>query len=366
MSATAPWPSVLGDRRNTAAAPRAGPARPRLRWTYRVREGIALSGPPVVDAEGRLYIGTGKALLALDGEGRELWSVAEASRVSAAAIDREGALVVAVRGRGLLRVSRDGRPSRLVERELEEPAPPAVGPDGSVYVAARGKLLVLGADGRTLWEAELDGAPRRPPLVLDDGSVWVKTQGSYASADDASECADAVAAWSRDGRRLETPRAAGGYQADGACWGSCGYGGDCAPLAGERGTVVVGLGREIHAGARRLSVAGSGPLALSPGGALYVGVADGLLALGLDGTVRWRARLGGAAGFPVVDGAGRVYCTGADGAVHALDGEGRPLWSWQPPSRIPGMAVDYALALGTGGSLFVAAWDALYALGEEE
>jgi len=363
-SGVPPWPAVLADERNTAATTAPGPRGARHLWSYSAPGRTGFSGPPIVDGEGRLYLGTRGALVALSPEGRPLWSADAPGRVGAPALDRNGGLVAGVHGRGLLLVSRDGRRSRLVERAFDEPCPPAVAPDGRVYVAARGELCAFDAEGRPLWSAPLEGAPSRPPLAAADGTIRVKSRGTYASADDASECSDAVAAWSRDGRPLENAGAPSGYNADGAGWGSGWYGGDCAPLAGARGPTIVGLGREIRVDGRSLPVAGNGPLALSPRGGLYVGTRAGLVALELDGAVRWRADAGGAVSFPVVDGEGRVYCTRHDGTALAFDGEGRALWSWAAPREHPGMAVEYALSIGAGATLYMVAWDALHALGE--
>lgn len=360
----APWPALLANRRNTAATAALGPVRAGHRWTYSAGDTLSFSGPPIVDSGGTLYLGTGTSLIALSDRGELSWSLNTDGRAGVPAFDRAGDLVAGVHARGLLLVSRDGRERHLTERAFNEPCSPAVAADGTIYIAARGELCAFDGEGGTLWSAEVEGTPSRAPLIVPDGTVQLKSRDTFASQDDLSECFDNVTVWSQDGRHVKTSHSVSGYSVDGACWGSCRYGGDCAPLADERGASIVGLGKEIFVDAQRLAFAGTGPMALSPDGALLVGLSGSLVAMNLDGTIRWRAAIDGVASFPVIDGEGRVYCTRHDGRVLAFDRDGQLLWSWQIPSREPGMAVEYALAIGAKATLYVVAWDSIYALGE--
>ena len=303
-------------------------------------------------------------MLALTERGDLLWSLSTSGRASTPAFDRSGGLVASVHARGLLFASCDGRDSRLIERAFDEPCSPGIGADGNIYVAARGELWAFDDAGRVRWKAQIDGTPSRAPLIAADGTIHVKSHDTFASQDDVSECFDSIATWSCDGGHVKFAHSASGYSVEGACWGSCWYGGDCAPLADSRGATIVGLGREILVGERRLAVAGTGPMALSPDGVLYVGMSESLVAMNLDGAIRWRAEIDGVASFPVVDGRGRVYCTRHDGGVLAFNEDGRALWSWQLPRTHPGMALEYSLAIGSRATLYVTAWETLHALGE--
>ena len=136
----------------------------------------------------------------------------------------------------------------------------------------------------------------------------------------------------------------------------------------QQGTVLAATGRSVTAldakGAvvwRHELKTGNQRSWLSVGddGSAIVASGRTVLSLASDGAERWRYERAGTAGQPLVDGAGVVYVpfSGSDySELVALDATGHERWTYYT-----GVITD--MALGSDGTLYVAAGDRLYALG---
>lgn len=356
-----PWPALRANSRNTGWTPVNGPAQGRLRWTFTVEAGNTLSGPPIANSTGTLFLGTGHGLCALTADGRQQWMLETRNAVRVPTLDDSGNLICAVHSEGLLFASPDGQNERMVPHRLDEPASPVVSEGGNIYVGAYQKLYAFNKEGHLLWATSCSGRVRYPPALSPDGMIYVKAQDSYTwDPDEFTECADTFYTLLPNGE-IKATQTARGYCIDGDCWGSDCYGDDCTPLCDEDGTPAAGLGKNVVIGSRKVALAGSGPLAMAPTAVLYIGTPQGLVAVNRDGSTRWTMHTGGAVSYPVVDGEGRVYCARHDGTVYAANREGRPLWFWEVPE---GEKKIQGLSIGTEQTLYVASSDAVYALGE--
>ena len=214
---------------------------------------------------------------------------------------------------------------------------PAVGPDGTIYVATTsGKLLAFTPAGQPAWSFSTAG-PVPSPAVGPDGTVYLRGGDG------------ALFALQSDGRRRWTtdigapPLTLGPAPLIGP--DSYGY------LTSYHGGLVYlvqpGGFFEWAYNAKARTLAG---LAVGADGAIFFGTADGKFrALDRDLTERWTADVGGPiVSSPAIGPDGTVYFLTGDelGGLTALDRAGRKLWShpscWEPGAPVlwPAVAAD--------------------------
>jgi outer membrane protein assembly factor BamB len=103
----------------------------------------------------------------------------------------------------------------------------------------------------------------------------------------------------------------------------------------------------------RWSTVGASPI-VAADGRIYL-TADGYLyALEPDGSERWRVQTGGCQGTAAVSPGAVVYVTGTtaggvDAALHAIDQNGRLLWTFDAPGTRP---LPFSTALGPDGTIY--------------
>jgi len=224
-------------------------------------------------------------------------------------------------------------------------ASPAIGADGTVYVAAGPYVYAVDPNGKRQWTYE---APDRvfvfsSPAVASDGALYVG---------------------GADGRLYA-------INADGSLrWTFSTGGGNIvysAPAIGRDGTVYFGSLRGLYA----VGPDGSGGqllldkrVARSPSigadGTIYVGVGwdyggVGVYAFDQGGSVRWKSTPAALA-TPILGADGTVYVTGIGGepVIAALDSHGRLLWDFVPPgdaeitAQTPAIGIDGTILAVTG------------------
>jgi outer membrane protein assembly factor BamB len=288
---------------------------------------------------------------------------------------------------------------------------PAMGPDGTVYVpvyrgsknSPRWRLAALKPDGSIGWEYETGyGSITATPVVGRDGTVyigsvdfgspelvlhairpdgelrWKYDAGAWITTGVAITSDDQVIVACQDG----TVHA---VAPDGSLvWKhTLDHPIHAAPVIGQDGAIYV-LARQANmfAPANLVALHPDGTIrwtmtfpnhgdtdlrdspAIGPDGAIYVGSRDGqVLAVNLDGTVRWSATVGSVTrGSPVLDTGAAVY-TGSPWLppqpFAALSPDGSTRWSYAPGGAVWGGA-----AIGADGHAYVAATDGtVYALG---
>jgi hypothetical protein len=224
----------------------------------------------------------------------------------------------------------------------------AVGDDGRIYVKSDESLLVFDAQGEKLWSCTTQAGGG---IALGQNGVTYISAGSYLNACDSQ----GVALWSHS---------------LGSFWDAS------TPVVGTGGTVYIMNSGSLLAvdsfGVVRwtldMDYAGGNPLALGPGGtifvtcysisavapdghvrwafapdgyhyswhgpavgpegAVYFSIGDTLHAVNSDGTRHWSAYLGGYGTHmvPVISDDGRVYVAGSYPSLAAFDADGKPLW----------------------------------------
>lgn len=369
----APWPAARADHRNSGCTQSLGPSRPRLKWSYRleVTSGASptpdaeITGPAIVDGEGRVYLAFLGGLAALAPTGERLWLLDFGGATAPPVLDASGGLVTAVQRLGVVRVASSGQVMAQSRCDLEWPTGVSLAEDGAIYVADFGALYAFGHDARLRWRIPFEGAAAFGPAVSPAGLLYLKSARDDAANEEGTEqCRDYLYAFAGDGT-VRVRRETCGECYDGAGWGRYGLvtGGNCAAVCHVDGTVLTGFGKLILAGAREIPHRGGGPIAVDRDGAMYV-AGYSLVVFAANGVERWRAKAGDDwLSHPVVDGAGRVYCAAA-ARVWAVSPDGRVVWTWDVPGPYPYERTPHALAIGTDQTLYVTTPHWLHALGE--
>ncbi len=356
-----PWPAFGHDARHSGSAPVRGPQDGHVRWR-RELEGAVVPGP-VLAADGTVYAASNAGVLhALDpATGRDRWRFDGGGPYG---LDLSTSPLVLPDGRVLWPGPRNSlfaldRRGRLLWRVRFEHfvLSPALGPDGTVYVADMGgglrALDVRGRRPRTRWSISLGAGPSYAnPTVAPDGTV-------YGASDHE------VVAVRPDGRERWRFRVGALVET--------------TPAVAPDGTVVVGTNDAFQYGVRpdgterwrtpRRSLTYSS-VAITAAGVAYFGDHRGALDVldAASGTVlarhvgQARTRARGDVGIwtaPAVDREGSVYFGTRVGHVYGFTAAGRRLFDLRT-----GGTVDSNPALGGDGTLYVGSEDGrLYAIG---
>ena len=172
------WASQWGDPWATRWAAFTGPVTTTVQWMYQI-DG-SFTGGPVIDAQGTLYLAARPAegapgwLYALDPDGVLLWETRlDDLPVGAPALGPDGTVFVADKS-GLSSVSGEGRLLWRFTPEDGKPATagPTVGEDGFVYYKSQSGLLSLTPQGTVRWQAPITETMRVLPSKLSvDGQT---------------------------------------------------------------------------------------------------------------------------------------------------------------------------------------------------
>jgi outer membrane protein assembly factor BamB len=279
------------------------PAAPgQLKWRVSPFP-VSASGPSMaVGHDGTLY---GGEVVAVDPSSGQLEWRAAFEGASEVSVGPDETLFIVADGvyalepsSGNIKWHNDSRPSSSL--------PPAVGPDGTVYVTAETNVVALnGSSGAIRWTFHSEYFMRPSPVVGLDGTVYVGSDGTVFYALDG---ATGSIKWQ--------------FTAGGMINGSAGFGVD--------GTVLFGSGLSIYALDQR------------------------------TGDKKWEFQTAGLTGWtPVIGADGTVYVPSMEtpgsnaGALYALDGRtGAKKWrlftGWNLGST-PAIGRDGTLYLTAGG-----------------
>jgi len=160
----------------------AGPSGSLL-WTFDLPAGL---GPPAIDAAGTLYLGAGDyRLLALAPDGSLRWSAPTGSAtLPRPTVAPDGTIYVV--GPDLQAFAPGG--ALRWRRFLGSTEPPAVGPDGVVYLLAADGLRAIDPDGGDHWTAPVSaaiGSVGAHLALAADGTLVVTSGGTLSAFDPA-------------------------------------------------------------------------------------------------------------------------------------------------------------------------------------
>ncbi|GBC63808.1 cell surface protein [Desulfonema ishimotonii] len=286
-------------------------------------------------------------------------------------------------------------------------ASPAIGDDGTIYVAADAALYAIedeGDGGSVRWTAAL-GSTVFTPVIASDGAggltIYVATAGGRLYAIAAK---DGTAQWDSPFETGETIAACPALDGDGvlyigttagrlyavqsedgkARWSrpfTTDGGISAAPVTDTDGVIYVGTasgrfyavspdGTEKWNSPFGADGAISAAPAIGSDGTLYFGTSDGkLYAVGADGTKKWNSPFsadGELSASPSISSSGVIYIGTSAGKLYAVRSDGTAYWS--DPFEADG-ALYTTPVIGEDGKLYFGSWGgrlyALYADGDE-
>ena len=279
-TAYSPWPMLGGDPQYTHRGVDAPPAIPELVWEYSIKTSRLFRSPPIIGINGNVYVTTG-LLKSLN-----ISPADEYNGVNWEAANPEGVHYS-----------------------------PAVGADGTIYVASDPGLAAINTDGSVKWISEV-GQLKTSPVVGPDGSIYAGTYSEfYAFAPDGS------VKWSfADGFLGFDPKAAIGHDGTVYCVSKYLY---AFTPDGEH------LWEYIT---ERLENFGGLHPAIGDDGTIYIASSINktyfLYAIRPDGTVKWKIPLDEEIDLPLSVGYdGTVYAGRAYNSLYAINpGDGAVKW----------------------------------------
>lgn len=344
----AKWVSLGGDFRRSGLSQDVGPAPNGVKWTFET--GGSVVGSVTVGAENQIHVACedGK-LYTLDLDGATLWVLdVNAPLLSAPSIAPDGGLYVGSRDGAIYATDSQGVLRWTYNTGGAIYSSAAIAPSGDVYVASTdGTLYALDRDGAELWQFTTDGPGVLPagsifasPAIGADGTVYIA--GLYDPNLYALDPADGSVKWTCSFESTP-PQSA---EQEGAGWPFV------SPVVAEDGTIYQTLlyDRHLYAvdsndgaivwctdlldpnsgwfdanDAEQYAAAdGWSEPVLGPDGTVYVSLDDPFLrAVDPNGNLKWATRLGEIGGFALtVDQEGGVYAAGDDGHVYVVDSTG--------------------------------------------
>ncbi len=357
------WWMYGRDARHTGRSSLLGPEDPFEKWIHRLTGfGGSFASSPVLGGNGILYIPlTAGNLLAISPDGLKVWEAPLGVNIEnrqTPAVGVDGTIYVAVDNR-LMALDVDGQELWryvLPGNEVAETSP-AIGPEGTIFVGSvdvggdADSLYALNPDGSLKWTYVIGSRPGNPAVALD-GTI-------YIGAND---------------RKLRA------FNPDGTLkWEFEGVKHDSTPAIAEDGTIYVGAGGDnvylfaISPEGQEIwkfptDLFAGGTPTIGPDGTVYVAssIFSGsfLYALTPDGTLKWELKpaeqLQGVVGDLCVDSEGTIYFTTTmDGRLNAYSSEGTLKWYWNV-----GVGSGIGPVVGEGRTVYIAVGAELFALGD--
>ncbi|WP_180960435.1 outer membrane protein assembly factor BamB family protein [Neobacillus cucumis] len=329
-------PIALNWNRNSRFA---GSTVPALKWSYKTAGEITAS--PVTDKNGTVYIGSKDTYLyAFTQDGKLKWKYKTADSISASAVVASDGTIYVTSGMTLYAVTSLGKTKWTYKIAAESNSslwlnsPPAIGPDGTIYVGvsgfykngdttiAKGRLLAISNLGKYKWQlntASIDSTP----AIGSDGTIYI-TDVYYASSGNYVTLSGNVYAVASTGKQ-KWKYTIGSYTPSSVLIGSDGtlYVGSednyfyaINPTTGKAKWKVK-LDNDITATA-----------ALDKTGNAYIGTSGGrFYAIDPTGKIKWEYKAnGGIQSSALVDAAGVIYFGSDDNYLHALGPDGKLKW----------------------------------------
>jgi outer membrane protein assembly factor BamB len=340
-----------------------GPQSPHLAWAGSAQ---TTDTAPVVGRDGTIYIATiypsPPRLMAVNPDGTTKWTRDLTSDLEQTpAIMLDGRIVFTDHFGIVHVVNEDGTPSWSYESGITCACPQmslGIGWDGAIYAPIDQTLFVFEPDGNIRWTFDSPRGFFGPPAILPDGTVYV-TAGQLFALD-----ATGSLIWEF------TPP--GPYASL--------YG---APAVGYDGTIYANSNTPNPVAVNpdgtlkwqyRLGSCCAPPITASPAvardGTVYFpenvpGPSDGnaglILALNPDASLRWKVSIDGTPSSPSIGGDGTIYVAGGHNypfTIYALNPGGTPKWRFvESNGYLPSTP---AIA---GGRLYGSDGDGIYAIG---
>jgi len=364
-TAAIPWQMFHYNAQHTGQSPYNGPHSNNVKWTYTqsdITEGTVPNSISI-DSNGTLYVTAANKLLAIDSDGKQLWSMSVGG-IGATAISADESTIYAVGGKVLYAFSSSGEKQLWSFTDPTDSiyGEPNVGPDGTIYIGSWDTYVYAVNSGGTLkWKYQTDGsiAPLASPTLSNDGNTIYVGSGDRNKDEGGTLYAlnsDGTLKWKVE--NLDGGRVSG-------------------PVVGTDGTIYATGSGKVHAfdkNGNKLwesdkDTASSLTPSLSSDGTIYVGTSGGkVYAINSStGKTKWSYQTGqnpdftgnpkdpqfGVLATIVIGADGIIYVGAMDGVMHALNTDGSVLWKYTTGDNIN----ENCPAIGPDGSLYFSSAD---------
>lgn len=332
------WPTLGRDSKRSGLSTDLGPVVGCVKWQFDT-EGPVYAGA-TIGADDQVHIACedGRIYTVDPNTGAQIWVYDPNSPLlSSPTVGADGSIYVGCDNGKLYAIDKDGKLRWTHSTDSFIYSTPAVAADGKVFAGSQdGVLYALGADGSELWSFEtggpgvVGGAILASPAIGSDGTVYVA--GVYDPNLYAIDPCDGTIKWI-----CELMAADGGF---------------VSPVVGGDGTIYMAMvgdtnlyAIEPNEGsiiwATDLADAASGWFgpdyeedypdlscwsepAIGPDGTIYVSFDDPYLrAVNPDGSIKWIKRIGVLGGFTLSVGSdGLIYAACDDRSLYVLDIDG--------------------------------------------
>jgi outer membrane protein assembly factor BamB len=357
------WESRGGDFTRSGLGEDYGPELGCLKWQFQTDGPVWASA--TVGASDRVHVacGDGKVCTLDLGDGSLVWSYDTNSELlSSPTIGPDGSVFVGSENGKLYAISIGGTLRWTHTTGGWIYSSPAVSDEGDVYVCSQdGTLYALGYDGSELWTFEpneaggIDAAIFASPAIGADGSVYIA--GLYDANLYALDPNDGSVKWDCDFGSIGGAFASPVVAPDGTIYQTLLYDANLYAIDPNTGTILWSADMaDPNSGwfdsdyvDTRDYVDGWYEPAVGPDGTIYVTFNDPYLrAVDADGNIMWVTRLGVTGSFSLAVGNdGLVYAAGEDGHLCAVDANGEELARFQGEELLsfPVIAADNTIVV---------------------
>jgi outer membrane protein assembly factor BamB len=298
------------DPKHTGRSDRAGPSvTPHVLWTTKTNTTLSAYCPPSIAADGTLYLSAEiKESYAISPNGQVKWTAATEGNCEAS---------------------------------------PAIGSDGTVYIA-RGPLYALAPDGTQRWSFTPGAQVGDSPVIAEDGTIYILSEAGilFGLAPDGGEQSNFTTSFGKtspaladDGTIYFGANQLYGIDPGGSAkWGvSIGDAEHVSPLVGSDGTIYA-----LSSSSTLTAISPDGtvqwalpvplssaqfPPALGADGVLYLPVSGKLSAIrAADGSAVWQIDQG-TQFSPFIDSEGTIYFADSQCFLRAITADGTEKWS---------------------------------------
>ncbi|UCC97048.1 MAG: PQQ-like beta-propeller repeat protein [Phycisphaerales bacterium] len=355
------WKSLGGNFRRTGLSENSGPETGCVGWKYQT-DG-AVSASVTVGVAGRIHIPCEDGrLYTLDPNGSLLWSYdANSPLVSSPSVGSDGTVYVGDTNGKLHAVDLNGSLLWAYHTCGFVYCSPAVSEDGNVYFGSQdGAFNALAHDGTELWSFRTKGPGPVPngsilasPAIGSDGTVYVA--GLYDPNLYALDPNDGTLKWTCSFDSRGWPFASPVVATDGTIYQSLLYDTRLYAIEPRGGAIIwatdmadplTGWFDPNYADDYGYASGWSEP-ALGPEGTIYVSFDDPYLrAVDPNGSIKWVTKLGVTGGFTLAVGSdGLIYAAGDDGSLCVVKPDGTKTAGFQSEGRLnfPVIAADGAV-----------------------
>jgi PKD repeat protein len=309
--------------------------RSKLLWISEAK-GI-VPGSLAIGGDGTVYAQIGTKLTALKKEGGSVkWQLSlNGESVGGIVLGKnDGIYIVAGKNGSLYAVAPDGKLKWKYDigREIENP--PAIGPDGTVYITSPDLCLyAVSEKGSLKWKRRVTASAQTiltSPAIAEDGTVYfgaIKNKGYVDASDNNKQlkqnlyayCPDGSSKWiySTDSKEVMMPAIA------------------------EDGSIIITASSINYAGERVAEIGAAYVFSIKPDGELNWG---------------WRAPDNELVGAPIIDSTGSIYVTSSSGYLTCISKSGTMKWRFGAGGRI---------SIGPGKVIYVSTDNRVAAIGEK-